>query len=479
MVPHCTITWTRVYQLIRQSLLTKGTAKRRRIVKPKRTRPDWNATYGTRCSECSLASCINIPLNIGLGFAVGQDKYLEFWDAVIAFGIGSVLFGVGGIAHRVASSITSEVRIHSTLYLTPVLALILLAVFTSVEVARLDLFMLGASLTTVLIFLIQIDPERGHSREHASGEADARQRFGFISLVLSVWFSGTLIYLRDEFMPESWLSWSPGDYWAILTLSATVFALIFGFRVSRLSSRIDKEDDDMLSIYRRAELLVSIRVVDSSILKHLIELDRAHPSAVIEMAYQGGVSETSALERAYTNVLQDLYGAKQKWSYAESPELFVEITAIEIGVDRVVNSKQQGRDFAEFVSLMVFAIITVILGVSSRPAGLMTSTSSWQGMLTEVFSILFVSTIAFLAINLFDIRASRDLPLVGSRSRVSVAAVEQNDSSSMQRHEAWNPVPSSLHFRYGENVRFQRQISLAITVLMCATFVYLLYDKWM
>ena len=425
-----------------------------------------------------IASLTNIPFSIIVGFVVDQDNHVEFTDGLVAFAIGFVLFGVGAIAHRIASNITSEVRIHASLYLTPVLALILLAVFTSVEVARVDYFLLGASLTTALIFLIQADPERGIASSHTASERHVGQRLGFVSLVLAVWFSGTMIYLRDDIVEESWLSWSAGDYWAVLALSATVFALILGFRVSRLSSRIDKEDEAMLTIFRRAELLVSIGAVDSSILQHLTALDRAKPSAVTRVQTASGAKRVSSLENAYGLVQDELCRAKNRECYADAKQLFTEITALEAEIDIVTNSKQQGRDFAELVSLMVFAIITIVLGIATRPAGLLEPGAEWQGLLTEVFSVLFVSTIAFLAINLFDIRAKRDLPLVGSGSPTLATAAISRDGVETQEPETGIPPRTGLHFRHGDNVRFQRRVSLGVTVFVCITFIYLLYDKW-
>ena len=136
------------------------------------------------------------------------------------------------------------------------------------------------------------------------------------------------------------------------------------------------------------------------------------------------------------------------------------LLSVEKQLDMITHSKQQGRDIVELLSLAAFAGVTIGLGLWTRPKGLELGLpkASWSGFLSEVFILLFVSTIAFLCINLFDIRRERETPLL-------VSIKERG-------------YDYQLFFRHKQDLRTQHIIAVLISITMSITFGFLLYHKW-
>ena len=233
-----------------------------------------------------------------------------------------------------------------------------------------------------------------------------------------------------------------GDYWGLVALSATVFALILGFRVARLSARIAKEDEMMLGLFRDCEHLARSGVLNDSIVGTLSDLDTAQPSELLT---------------AYNSARANIRDARQRPS-GSNPLLL----SVEKQLDVVTHSKQQGRDIVELLSLVAFAAVTVGLGLFSRSVPL--DIGSWSGFLSEVFILLFVSTVAFLCVNLFDIRRERETPLL--------VPIEQHGGERLDGDHG-------VFFRNRRNLSAQHTASVLISVAMAAVFCVLLYDKWL
>ena len=127
----------------------------------------------------------------------------------------------------------------------------------------------------------------------------------------------------------------------------------------------------------------------------------------------------------------------------------------------IVHSKQQGRDIVELLSLVAFALVTIGLGLLSRPE-VTTSSGAWSGFLSEVFVLLFASTIAFLCVNLFDIRRERESPLM--------VRLDQRDGSG-EGHR--------LFFRFQGDQIWRNVAAVLISLAMSVVFCILLYGKWL
>ena len=216
------------------------------------------------------------------------------------------------------------------------------------------------------------------------------RRLGFTAFIMSLWAFGTLIYLRDEWLPSRWLSWPTEEYWGLLALATTVFALILGFRVARVTERVSHEDELMFRLFRECEHLEREGLLDSQIRDRLLELDRARPNKLLQ-AYVGARNMLNEGVKGASSAQGIEPGSSRRLLEAEQL------------LDMVTHSKQQGRDVVELMSLFAFALVTVRLGLFSRPFELGAPEHAWGGFVAEVFVLLLISTVAFLAINLFDV----------------------------------------------------------------------------
>ena len=140
------------------------------------------------------------------------------------------------------------------------------------------------------------------------------------------------------------------------------------------------------------------------------------------------------------------------------------LVSVETQLDTITHSKQQGRDMVELLSLTAFAVVTIGLGLLLRQQGLQVDPlqPSWSGFMSEVFILLFVSTVAFLYINLFDIRRERQTPLL---------LIPAKDHEHGERYE--------LFFRYKKHLRARHFGAILICIAMSAVFCGLLAVKWL
>ena len=300
------------------------------------------------------------------------------------------IIGSGSILLRKGNIDSANPATNSLMLLSPLAALFFLSV-VGIELPRIELFIVGAALIVAINVLIQAKPdeERDYSR---FGKVNLKgTRLGFTSFILSIWAFGTWILLRDRLIPKNWLTWTGNDYWGLLALSATIFALILGFRLARLSTRIREEDDVMFRLFRKSEALVRNEVLDPEAIAPLERLDTA---------------DMDTLGPAYNEIRTEILAARSKATGDDEKHLL----DLEIDLDVVIHSKQQGRDLVEILSLMAFSLITIILGTLAQPN--VAAGNPWTSFLMEMFTLIFVSTIAFLSFNLFDIRRERQTPLL-------------------------------------------------------------------
>ena len=460
----------------------------------------WYTVFGF-----AVALSLGAVLNFLVGSALlRSSQYVTIKGTIGGVILGTVLLAPASILLRKANHDTRDASVNGIFFFSPVLALILLAAF-GIVLPRFDFFLMGASLILIVNILLQANPDSESDPTKLGADPVQGARMGFTSLILALWFFGSIIYLRDELFPAGWLEWDDAEYWGLLALSATVFALIFGFRVARLSGRIGKEDDSMLSLFRESERVYGL-IGDSDLrdraLTNLTRLDRASPRTTAIFRFPRYIPDETALtgnpavseprttvgddketqeqtvEREYSqlfgtylSVRQDLGDARSamieggdELSHSQRAELRTELSRMESTLDTIAHSKQQGRDFSELISLTIFALITIALGVAAHPASVVQSNNGWTSFLTELFAMLFVSTIGFLAANLFDLRRDREMPLlVGLPVEVSAPGSRQY----------------FLFFRHRRDLATQRAIAVLLTLGVCAVFGYLFYNKWL
>ena len=257
-----------------------------------------------------VGAAISVPLHLVLGLASSSDLPLWTLESVVGGALmGGVIISLTSLMLRSANLRTDDLGINAIFYIAPIISLGLLSRI-GISLSRIDLFWMGAILIFCLNLLIHLSPDEERVYGQFSLVRPRGTRLGFTSLILSLWTFGAVVYLRDEFVPRQWLEWRSGEYWPLVALSATVFALIFGFRVARLSSRLSSEDELFLHMFRRSEYLVDAGVCDRRLLDALKEVDSSHTNTHLK-AYE-------ATRRLILQGLADLEGATSSGkSYGE------------------------------------------------------------------------------------------------------------------------------------------------------------------
>ena len=256
---------------------------------------------------------------------------------------------------------------------------------------------------------------------------------GFKATVIMLWTSGTIIYFRDDT-----ILWESDGYFSVLTLSATVFALILAFRISRVLSTTSDEDQRFMKLVHQFELLIDRKVIQAeaeTVFRDLYSIDTTPHAHEIEPVYH----RLRSLMRRSRSAL----------SSARSEQ--AEISALEADLHIFVNSKQQPWNFGEFFALCTFALLTVALALfqSSQIHG-------WTAFLLEMFIVPFCAVIVFLIFNAWDLQRNRYRPIL----------VEQNGRYT-------------LHFHEDEDRRVERIISVLVSIGIWLAFAYVFATSWL
>ena len=392
------------------------------------------------------ALIVNMLLSIA---GISGGTFITGRGALLALVIG-LLAGVSGILFRMSNTLSADPAINAMFYLKPVLALIVLALVTSVDIARGDFVAIGAAAILVTNLLINFDPEKRYG---------PHSRMGFKALILGIWLFGTVVYFRDEIFDDL-LSidfvWKGGEYWGALGLSATIFTLILSFRITRLVERTSREEEHVVHLFRRLELMVMHKVLSPRILDDILTIDSTTDLHQRKTFSTSSTDESDALQLAYQSAMHQLETAVWAKDGPGNQDRVQQQELMEMAadIDSLVQSKQYGREFGESIAIVVFALITISLAVLVRPA---TAESIWVGFLVEMFAITFAATIAFLVFNLVDIWRDRGGDVL---------------------------IKTGLHFGYRvmfrspSNLRKERIIAVVIGAGVAIVFGFLLWDKW-
>lgn len=391
--------------------------------------------FGLTLLGMVISRIMVLPVSLGVGLLLSDGTGGIDGRAIVgAVLLGAAQFG-GTVLLRVGNIASNSPAVNAMFFLTPLLALSWL-MLEGISVDRFDLFLIGAALIIAINILIQFEPDKERNPAKFGKPDRSGTRIGFTAFILSIWTFGTTVYLRDEVVPASWLVWASSEYWGLVAVSATVFALILGFRVARVTTRIAHEDEAMLALFRDCENLVRAGMIDRSILDTLARLDTAKPKELLVLYNE----------------------ARQRIRYRLAPDSLSDplLISVEKQLDAVAHSKQLGRDIVELLSLVAFAAVTVGIGLFARAD--VADGGSWTGFISEVFVLVFVATIAFLCANLFDIRRERETPLLVST-----------------RERSGN---HGLFFRDRQNRTFRHVVATLISLIMTTVFCILLYHKW-
>ena len=349
------------------------------------------------------------------------------WTIAGGIVIGSAVF----IFNRKGNHLAKEAPdLNAIAYATPVLAIIWLLAWNRIDIARFDMFIMGAALIVAVNLMINF-------------KADLN-RVGFQWLVVSIWIAGVAIYFRDWVGSLSSVSWlwehEIVDYYTIVALSVTVFTLILAFRASRLVQRTQEEEALAFSLYRNLESLGEQEATTS-----IIAIDKSQ--SIDEL-----VESHSHVDSVIGEVDNSLLPISEK-------------AKLRSDLDSLATSKTRNRDLSEPIVLIIFAFIAVSLTVFTRPI-VSNEAEEWVGFLLECFSVLFSATIIFLTVNLFDIMSER---------KISIFEMFHAKANPFWEQEEMPKTSSGLISSY----IWQRRISAFLVLGMVALFGLLLWSKWL
>ena len=374
---------------------------------------------------CMLISLAGGVVSGGIGYVSGEQ--IAASSALLMIAGGLLSLATGTVAFRLANLKTSNLGINALAYLTPVLSLAWLAIFSEISVGKPDYLVLGASAIISANLLINFEAER---------------LLGFKALVISLWTCGTLVYVRDV-AKWGWVAKSDA-YFDILFLSATVFALILSFRVARLSTRTQEEDNRALKLYRDVEELAERGVIQSGVGGYVLTMDE---------------KVGREMEDAYVDAREIVRSALEGAAAEEREKL----RSIEVDLDTLANSRQQGINFGELCSLFIFSGLVVGTALLTRPADVQGLT----GFLVEMFAMLFPAVIVFLTFNVLDLQRDRvskileDYPRTGGYGVAFLDTVRQRGQivhTGRRIAEQW--------------------ISVAVGLGLIVAYACLFLDKW-
>ena len=204
---------------------------------------DWELEMFFLLVALVVTNLVAMVLNqlVGWVFGAFSGEFIS-WSAFGLAAVGGVLsYGVASVMWRIATSQTAGLGIHAMSYGTPVFSLLFLMLAGQVGSVDWDYLAIGTAAIVVANLLINF-------------EADIR--FGFKSLIISLWACGAFVYWRGDD-----LVWRGSGYYELLGVSATVFTLILAFRVARLVGRTTSEDATMFSLFRSLDVLANRGIV--------------------------------------------------------------------------------------------------------------------------------------------------------------------------------------------------------------------------
>ena len=319
---------------------------------------------------------------ISIVIALMAGENVNYTLLILSIAGGFMSGGIADVLFRTSNIITTNLGVNAVIYAMPIFALLWLAIFSpaSVIIARADYFIIGVLIIVVSNLLI-------------NSEAEVRR--GFRGLVLTLGVCGTFVYFREDIFALIGLvqwHWSAGQYFAVVGMAATVFTLLLAFRVGRIISRTDAEENRIFLVFRKVNFLVKADVIDSKILDCVLVIDAPESSSDLNNAYLEARS----------------YFRNADYSDGTNRELLIEAEA---DLDALVRSRQSAVVLGELFSLVIFGGITIFLVLFSRPQ----ETAGWPRFMVDVFAMLIAPVIVFLMVNIWDLHDERNGKWLKSR----------------------------------------------------------------
>ena len=381
-----------------------------------------------------LVQVVCFSLCLVIGFAIGER--IEWFAFLISILGGFLVAGIGDVSFRIANSYTDNLGVNALSYLTPILALAWLALFSQAEVSRLDYLLVGAIAVITANLLVNFESEI---------------RWGFKAVILALVIGGAVVYLRDgvfDYLGVDRWEWTAGGYFEALALSATVFTLLLAFRVARLISRTGEEENRTFSAFRRLDMLVQRDVISPNILDCVVRMDSPKDQDKLASAYREARGYMNAA-RANVVSMKDV-----------DLQLLAEAESI---LDTLARSKQQDITLGEMFALFIFGGITVSLALFSRPP----ETEGWTRFLVDLFAMLISAVIVFLVVNVWDLRRERD-----------EIKLQQVDGKQVDGKQVDGKQVYEVRFLNTRRYAFDQWLSIIVGGAIVLVYAGLLAHKW-
>ena len=151
------------------------------------------------------------------------------------FAIGVLIRTPATILWRVSNLTTDNFGVNALNYLEPLISVLWLLLFWEIDITRVDYLIIGVCAVFASNILINAEAEIG---------------LGFKATIVMLWISGVAVYFRDDRV-----LWTSEEYFSVLALSATVFAVILAFRVTRIVTTTNDEDQHLFRIAMELDAL--------------------------------------------------------------------------------------------------------------------------------------------------------------------------------------------------------------------------------
>ena len=367
---------------------------------------------------------------IGAIVGLARSETLDMELLGLAFLGGMIVNATAGLLWRKANISDENKTFNALFFATPVLSLLFLIWFDLANISEVDYLILGVMAMVVANLLINFDAE---------------VRWSFEALILALGGCGTLVYFRQDLLElvniNIWY-WKGDGYFASIGMTATIFTLLLAFRVARLITRTNDEENRTFNILRKLDHLAKRKVIDGDVRNCILAIDETNKQLILKENY--------IKARGY------IAGANPE--NQSDRDMLIQVEA---DLDMLVRSQQSVPVLGEIFALLVFAGITIFLTMFTRPP----EPEGWIGMLLDLFAMLVSSVIIFLMMYSMDLDQERDAHILERMERA--AGETEKDEEYL------------LIFPNTEARLFDQWISVTVGVIIIMVYAGLLGHKWL
>ncbi len=379
----------------------------------------------------TISMFINSMFNFSFGLMIGKididdiihiEKHFSLYHFTVAFLGGGIVGVLAAIFWRVANLLATNPAINAIYYLTPILAVLFLFLFGTVDIKRNDFLIIGTIIIVISNLLINLS---------------ASVRLGYKTLIIALWVFGTVVYFLTG------VPINPNIYFNIIFIVNTMYILVLSFRLDRFVRRTSDEENRALLLLENIDKCIRLDLLGENARQWLRKIDAPK-----------GIND---LFESYKKMKTILYKAKQNASDKESISDIEKIEKIDNQIDTLALSKQQGGNFGELVAMAILGIISIAITLFAYPKGI----CGVEGFAVKLFAMLLSTIVVFLFANIVDLWIDRDYPIMKEYKNTS--------------EDEWK---FGIEFRDTKSRNFERWVSSLICVAIIGIYGYFLWQEW-